>query len=228
MSDRREVITGLSASFAALLARSAWAQSRTASCVLTPVTSEGPYYFDPKLVRSDISEKQPGVPLTLDLRVVSANDCKPIPKARVDIWHADARGLYSGYSGQYGNTTAADGNTEGKTFLRGTQFANAAGLTTFRTIYPSWYRGRTTHIHFKIFLEPREVAVSQLYFKDVVSDGVFTSSSNYRPRRRDRDTFNEDDMYLRDRVGGAFCDVTRQKPVSGLPSYLASVVIGIA
>jgi protocatechuate 3,4-dioxygenase beta subunit len=227
MSDRREILAGLSASFAALFARSAWAQSPTASCVLTPVTGEGPYYFDPKLVRSDITEKQPGVPLALDLRVVSANNCTPISRARVDIWHAGADGVYSGYSGQYGNGSAPNRNAEGKTYLRGTQFADAEGLTSFITIFPSWYRGRTPHVHFKIFLEPREVAVSQLYFRDLISDGVFTSSRAYRPRRRDRDTYNEDDMFLRGRVGGAFCEVEKKAAEAG-PAYRASVVIGIA
>ena len=227
MPHRRELIVGLSASFTALLARSAWAQSRTASCVLTPVTSEGPYYFDPKLVRSDITEKQPGVPLALEVRVVSANDCKPIPKARVDIWHAGANGVYSGYSSQYGTGSTPNRSAEGKTYLRGTQFADGQGLTRFRTIYPSWYRGRTPHIHFKVFLEPREVAVSQLYFQDKVSDGVFASSSAYSSRRRDRDTFNEDDMFLRDRVGGAFCEVDKNGK-GAAAAYRASVVIGIA
>jgi protocatechuate 3,4-dioxygenase beta subunit len=222
MPDRREILVGLSASFAALLARSAWGQSRSASCVLTPVTSEGPYYFDPRLVRSDITEKRPGVPLTLDVRVVSANDCAPIAKARVDIWHADASGVYSGYSNQYGNGSTPNRSAEGKTYLRGTQFADGEGLTSFRTIFPSWYRGRTPHIHFKVFLEPREVAVSQLYFPDPVSDRIFSASSAYNARRRDRDTFNAGDMFLRSRTGGAFCEIAEHAP-----GYRASVVIGI-
>jgi len=222
MSNRREIIVGLSASFAAL-ARSAWGQSRVATCVLTPVTGEGPYYFDPKLVRSDITEGRAGVPLSLDVRVVSVIDCEPIRKARVDIWHADAAGVYSGYSDQYGNGPAPDRSTKGKTYLRGTQFSDRHGLTSFRTIFPSWYRGRTPHIHFKVFLEPREVVASQLYFPDTVSDRIYSSSPAYSERRRDRDTFNETDMFLRDRTGGAFCDIAPQGA-----GYRASVVVGIS
>ena len=228
MSNRREIVVGLSASFAAVLARSAWGQSRVATCVLTPVTSEGPYYFDPKLVRSDITERRAGVPLILDVRVVSASDCVPIRKARVDIWHADASGLYSGYSDQYGNGAAPDRSTKGATYLRGTQFADRHGLTRFRTIFPSWYRGRTPHIHFKVFLDPGEVAASQLYFPDTVSDRIYASSPSYSERRRDRDTFNETDMFLRDRTGGAFCDIAERSPGDRAPSYRASVVVGIA
>ena len=224
--NRREAIAGLTASCAGVLATQSLAQSpaesRTTSCVLTPQTGEGPFYFDPKLVRSDITEGRPGVPLTLDIRVVTAGDCTPMQKARVDIWHADARGLYSGYSGQSGSGASTDRSEKGKTFLRGTQFADADGLTTFRTIYPSWYRGRTPHIHFKVFLEPREVAVSQIYFPDDVSDRVFAGSKVYAARRRDRDPFNENDMFLRGRVGGAFSEVVEEGA-----AYRATVVIGI-
>src|SRR5688572_8498891 len=150
MTTRRDLIAGLTASFAGALVTDARAQSRSTSCVLTPQTGEGPFYFDPELVRSDITEGQAGVPLVLDIRVVTANDCAPIAKARVDVWHSDARGLYSGYSDQWGSGSSRR-SVAGKTFLRGTQFADAEGRVSFRTIYPSWYRGRTPHIHFKVF-----------------------------------------------------------------------------
>ena len=107
MTTRRDLIAGLTASVAGALVSEARAQSRSTSCVLTPQTGEGPFYFDPKLVRSDIREGQAGVPLALDIRVVTANDCMPIAKARVDVWHSDARGLYSGYSDQWGSGSSA-------------------------------------------------------------------------------------------------------------------------
>ena len=225
MSTRRDILAGLTASFAGALATRAGAQSQTpaTSCVLTPDTGEGPYYFDPKLVRSDITEKQPGVPLLLDIKVVTAGTCVAIPEARVDVWHAGANGIYSGYAGQWGNgASAAERSATGKTFLRGTQFANETGHTTFRTVFPSWYRGRTPHIHFKVFLKPQEVVASQLYFPDKVSDRIYSTSRDYVARKLERDTFNEGDMFLRGRTGGAFCDVVEDGGV-----YRASVVIGI-
>jgi hypothetical protein len=86
-------------------------------CILTPEAVEGPFYFDPKLVRADIAEGQPGAPLVLALQVVSATDCVGVKGARVDLWHADGQGMYSGYRGQ-----GDDGiSTRGQTFLRGTQ-----------------------------------------------------------------------------------------------------------
>jgi hypothetical protein len=36
---------------------------------------EGPFYFDPKLVRSDITEGKHGGPLALTLQIVEAKDC---------------------------------------------------------------------------------------------------------------------------------------------------------
>ena len=69
-------------------------------CVLTPEATEGPFYFDPSLVRSDITEGKQGAPLLLTLQIVDAKDCTAVPGARVDIWQADGLGLYSGYSDQ--------------------------------------------------------------------------------------------------------------------------------
>jgi protocatechuate 3,4-dioxygenase beta subunit len=227
--NRRDVIAALTASFAGALASKSPAQSSAAaSCVLTPVTGEGPFYFDPKLVRSDITERQPGVPLVLDIRVVTAGDCKPIPEARVDVWHADARGVYSGYGDQRGSGASPDRSARGKTFLRGTQFANSDGLATFKTIYPSWYRGRTPHIHFKIILDSREAAVSQLYFRDDLSDRIFRTSNAYVARQRNRDTYNENDMFMRaGQIGGAFCDVTQESSGTAGAVYRAFALIAI-
>ena len=112
--------------------------------------------------------------------------CKPLPDARVDIWHADASGIYSGYRGQPGNIS-----TEGETFMRGTQFADANGIVEFRTVYPGWYPGRTTHIHFKVFLDQASVLTGQIFFPDEVSDQVYATVAPYNERSARRDTTNE-------------------------------------
>src|SRR3546814_5998345 len=86
------------------------------------------------------------------LQVVDAA-CMAVPGARVDIWHCDATGVYSGYANQ-GDDGSVD--TSGETFMRGTQFADDNGIVEFESVYPSWYRGRTTHVHFKVFLRSEE------------------------------------------------------------------------
>jgi hypothetical protein len=84
-------------------------------CFLTPQSIEGPYYLDPRLVRAEIAEDRPGVPLRVDLRVIEGDTCEPSAGARVDIWHADAQGIYSGYEGQGDKQTLS---TVGQKFLR--------------------------------------------------------------------------------------------------------------
>ncbi|MFM9451258.1 intradiol ring-cleavage dioxygenase [Streptomyces europaeiscabiei] len=64
---------------------------------LTSETTEGPYYIDADKLRKDITEDKEGIPLTLRLKVIDSETCKPIRNAAVDIWHCDALGLYSGY-----------------------------------------------------------------------------------------------------------------------------------
>ena len=220
--NRRIVLAGLGASVVGAIAVPGVAAEAAPACVLTPVTSEGPFYFDPKLVRADITENRPGVRLALAIRVVTAGNCAPLAGARVDVWHADAHGVYSGYENQQGTEDGTEKLAAGKTFLRGTQFADRDGRATFQTVYPSWYRGRTPHIHYKILLGKDEVAVSQLYFPDEINKQVFEGAAPYREHYKDRDTFNTGDMFLRGRVGGAFCDVSRVDE-----AWRAAVVIGI-
>jgi hypothetical protein len=69
------------------------------SCVATPEQTEGPYFVDERLHRSDIrvdpsdGSMQEGLPLTLEIRVssISRGGCKPLVGASVDIWHCDAQ-----------------------------------------------------------------------------------------------------------------------------------------
>ncbi|MEU1318775.1 intradiol ring-cleavage dioxygenase [Streptomyces tibetensis] len=64
---------------------------------LTSETTEGPYYIDADKLRRDVTEDQEGIPLTLRLKVIDSDTCKPLANAAVDIWHCNALGVYSGY-----------------------------------------------------------------------------------------------------------------------------------
>src|SRR2546423_10221910 len=70
-----------------------------ATCVLTPEATEGPYWISNRLTRRNIKDGRPGLTLALYITVVDATTCKPISGADVEIWHADAGGVYSGYGG---------------------------------------------------------------------------------------------------------------------------------
>jgi protocatechuate 3,4-dioxygenase beta subunit len=141
------------------------------TCTLYPQQTEGPYYVDGDMLRADIREDRPGTVLQLDLLVLSANGCAPLANAAVDIWQCDAAGVYSGYPGQLGGL-----DTRGLIFLRGTQLTGADGRVRFTTIYPGWYPGRTTHIHFKVHLTPTQEATSQLYFPEDLNREVYTTA----------------------------------------------------
>ena len=180
---RRQALTGAAATLGVGLAAGGSASARAGEpiaatlpgakmCILTPEAVEGPFYFDPKLVRADITEGREGAPLALALQVVSATDCAAIKGVRVDLWHADGLGMYSGYRGQ-----GDDGvSTRGQTFLRGTQFTDADGQARFATIYPGWYPGRTPHIHFKVLLDAKSLVTGQLYFPDDLSTRIYAGN----------------------------------------------------
>ena len=115
-----------------------------ATCTQAAEQTEGPFYFDVDRIRSDIREHREGALLRLGVRVRDAAACEPVSNAVVDVWHCDASGGYSGFEGN-----------DGETYLRGAQVTNGDGIVEFMTIYPGWYPGRTTHVHFKVHLGAR-------------------------------------------------------------------------
>jgi protocatechuate 3,4-dioxygenase beta subunit len=164
------------------------------SCTLTLEQTEGPYYFDADKVRSDIREDREGTRLRLALRVRDA-ECKPVPNAVVDIWHADAGGAYSGFDGSEDGGGPGGGGGGARTstrYLRGAQVTNKAGIVEFVTIYPGWYQGRTVHIHAMVHIDNASVLTTQLYFDDELSDKVYASADAYSTRG-ERSQLNDSD-----------------------------------
>jgi protocatechuate 3,4-dioxygenase beta subunit len=143
-------------------------------CILTPAQTEGPFFYDTGLARRDIREGKPGALLELALRVVDAQSCMPIAGALVEVWHADASGVYSAFDMAQGNS----GNAAGQAFLRGFQTSDDNGNVEFLTVYPGWYPGRTPHIHIMVLLaeaspNPSSLLTTQLYFPESISDAVY-------------------------------------------------------
>jgi len=140
---------GQSAASTTATSTTSTASTGNASCILTPELTVGPYYVDEKLNRSDLTADTTdtnvtnGVPLTLQMFIMqySSSGCSALSGAQVDVWHADAGGVYSDESVE---------NTVGQTYLRGYQTTDSNGLVTFKTIFPGWYSGRTVHIHVMI------------------------------------------------------------------------------
>jgi protocatechuate 3,4-dioxygenase beta subunit len=208
---RRRVLGAASACAATLALPKAWAQAAT--CTVTQDAGEGPFYFDPSLVRSDVVSGRPGAPLDFAVQITRAGDCAPLAGVRLDLWQADALGLYSGYREQTGVGGVPTEPTVGATFLRGTQFADAEGWVRFSTVYPSWYGGRTPHIHVKVLVDGTEKLATQIFFPDEVNAEVFGNWDPYREHRAKRTAFNNNDTFL-DRntdglTDGVFCDVER-------------------
>ncbi len=139
-------------------------------CIVRPEQTEGPYFVDERLHRTDIRSDPtngtitPGTQLALTFHIshVRAGECRPVPDAQVDIWHCDATGVYS-------DVRDPGFSTVGKKFLRGYQLTDANGLARFQTIYPGWYPIRTVHIHFKIRTAPMARKQLRIYIPIVRS-----------------------------------------------------------
>jgi protocatechuate 3,4-dioxygenase beta subunit len=196
------------ASAAATAAASAAIATALPACVVAPELTEGPYYVDVDLDRSDIrvntadNAVSEGAVLTLDWVVSQADGsaCMPMEGVIVDVWHCDALGTYSGVQGDSGN------------FLRGFQRTDANGRASFTTVYPGWYQGRAVHIHFKIRTDPEAEAgfefTSQLFFDDDVSRSVF--QTGVYAQKGAQDVPNESDQIFNQSGGATLLSVAQE------------------
>jgi protocatechuate 3,4-dioxygenase beta subunit len=137
----------------------------------TPELTEGPYFSSGSPQRrSLLTSGMRGTRLTITGSVLSTA-CKPIRRAKLDFWQADA-------SGEYDN----DGYR-----LRGHQFTDAAGRWRLDTIIPGLYTGRTKHIHVKVQRPGGDVLTTQLFFPGVSAnsgDRLYESDLLLRRWRR--------------------------------------------
>lgn len=194
--------------------------AHASNCVLTPEVTEGPYFVDEKLNRSDISDGQEGLPLRLNIYVYDANSsaCDAIQDVQIDIWHTNGKGVYSDVPAL---------NSAGQTFLRGYQTTDKNGNVSFATIYPGWYPGRTSHIHLKARIlnasgkETLE-ATTQVFFDDRITDDVYANIPPYNSRRN-RDTRNSQDGIYRERTS-----LLLRLSGDHVSGYTGSIPIGIA
>ena len=160
------------------------------ACSRVPEETAGPYPADGSngptvlgvtgVVRNDITSSfaglsgvAGGVPLVIELTIVSSSTCAPLAGRAVYLWHCDALGRYSLYSAGATN----------QNYLRGVQEADANGKVSFTTIYPGCYAGRWPHIHFEVYPSlasaasvSSKVATSQIALPKSASDQVYAQS----------------------------------------------------
>jgi len=220
LRTRREAIALLGTSALALMARGVAAADGVAPgnvCIARPEQTEGPFFVDPVPDRSDLRTDpvtgavMKGTPLRLEFVVASVANgaCAPLPDAKVDVWHCDTEGRYSG--------------GQAHAFLRGVQATGGDGVASFLTIYPGAYGGRAVHIHFKIRTAARggrtSAFTSQIYFDDALTDRIYAAGPYAAGRQRMR---NRDDYLYRH--GGPQLTVT---PALSGDLWVARFAVGL-
>jgi|SRR5581483_2735478 len=204
----------------------------TPACTVTPTGALGPYFVDEKLNRSDLTQGTTdpnvvnGLPLTLNFTVqgVCNQPCPPIAGAQVDVWHANAAGLYSDEKPLMSQTV----DTTGTHWLRGYQLTDANGQVSFKTIFPGWYLGRTVHVHVKVrkFRSDGTTLfdyVTLLLFDDKLTDMVMSMPPYNARGPRQYNNFNDPNQQTWG-VTPYLISVTQPSP----PALVGNFTIGIS
>ncbi|KAL4863405.1 hypothetical protein BDV12DRAFT_202129 [Aspergillus spectabilis] len=135
--------------------------STSSTCVLNPEGETGPFWVNGELIRTDILEEQPGVPVVLEYQFVDVSTCQPLVDIYADTWSCNATGVYSGVQGN-GNGDSSDDSILSETFLRGVGKTDNEGVVTFNALFPGHYSGRTTHHHIIVHLNATLLANNTL------------------------------------------------------------------
>jgi protocatechuate 3,4-dioxygenase beta subunit len=207
------------------------------SCSRIPEETAGPYPGDGSnganvlgqtgVVRGDIrssfaglSGTAVGIPLAVELTLVSATTCEVLANRAVYLWHCDRGGLYSLYSAGVTN----------QNYLRGVQQTDAAGRLRFTSIFPGCYAGRWPHIHFEVFPSlsaatdvRNKVATSQIALPKAACDAVYATAGYEQSVRNLAGISLATDNIFSD--GSALELATMTGSVSG--GYVASLTVAV-
>lgn len=169
-------------------------ENKPTACTLIPTETEGPFPLDltenTYYFRQNVQEDRTGAPLTVRLKIFGKDNCTPMTNVRVNIWHCDNDGIYSGYAGGMNQ----GGSTSTK-WLRGYQMTDANGIVEFTTIFPGWYSGRLCHIHFKVTVSSSYSAVSQLTFDIAAKNALYAQYPSLYTKGSDPMTVAGDNVF---------------------------------
>lgn len=195
------------------------------TCVLSPEVTWGPYvYANSQTLRQDMSEDQPGVPLTLDVGVLDMATCEPLEGVMVNFWHCNATGSYSSFTALSPNTPflellqqlnisesdynigVTDLHTDDTTFLRGMWPTDANGMMEMKTVFPGFYVERTIHIHVQVYhnwvlrsngtiSSGDIVSAGQLYFDEELEQKIMALDPYVQHTQINRTLNSEDDIF---------------------------------
>ncbi|MBL7826126.1 MAG: T9SS type A sorting domain-containing protein [Saprospiraceae bacterium] len=192
-------------------------------CVLIPSETAGPFPLDlsanTTFFRQDIRETQQGVQLNVKMKIIGLDNCLPMSNVRVNIWHCTKDGVYSGYNN---NQNQGGLNT---TYLRGYQFTDSHGMVEFVTIFPGWYTGRITHIHFQVYVSSSYSAISQFSFDIPTKNAIYAANSAIYTKGADPATFANDNIFS-DGYAYQIVTLTPNSTTGGYDSYIEVAVQG--
>ncbi len=157
----------------------------------------GPCYFA-STTGEDISQGKTGLPMQLCIRLIDSN-CNPLSGYKIEVWHCDNEGLYSGDTSSSSDSssfagdfcTGGDAVAEANTWFRGMLYTNDNGRVNFKTIFPGWYSGRTIHIHVAVVdSDGNRQLITQFCFKDELTEDICTGHSLYSARGKQDTTLS--------------------------------------
>jgi catechol 1,2-dioxygenase len=158
-SRRRRTVVVPLAVVAVLACAPAPESAAAAACAVTLANPAGPFYLPgAPFVQRLAGPDEPGTQIELAGRVLGLPDCRPVAGAVLDIWQANAGGVYSGLERPAGKPDFR---------LRGRIHTGADGRFSVVTVRPGHYGDgtpRPSHIHVTVSALGFVPLTTQVYF----------------------------------------------------------------
>lgn len=96
-----------------------------------------------------------------------------------------------------------------------------AGRATFRTIYPGWYMGRSTHIHVRVFVNGAVIKTTQIAFPEDVTSSAYRTGV-YAAKGQSTTSNSSDNVFS----DGTSSEMTLSGDTTS--GYTAALMVGVS
>ncbi|KAH9445304.1 hypothetical protein Pst134EA_031480 [Puccinia striiformis f. sp. tritici] len=146
-------------------------------------TAQESHYIKNTSLRSNLTENQTGLPLSIQITVQDTDSCAPVENALVEIWGSNTHGAYSGEP-----TPSTNSQTDCSSWLRGGLATDSDGAAKFETIYPGPEPKRAPRLYTIVRTDWYEIAnkktidsdsmqyaaaIGQVFFPDDLNNQIY-------------------------------------------------------
>ncbi|POW19262.1 hypothetical protein PSHT_04840 [Puccinia striiformis] len=191
-------------------------------------TAQESHYIKNTSLRSNLTENQTGLPLSIQITVQDTDSCAPVENALVEIWGSNTHGAYSGEP-----TASTNSQTDCSSWLRGGLATDSDGAAKFETIYQAQNVSRRHHSFGNVVPFKASNELSRSHFVTSLNHAAKRAPRLYTIVRTDwyeianKKTIDSDSMQYAAAIGQVFFPDDLNNKIYKDPNYLDASTLAV-